>query len=197
MSKNKKKPELYNDLHPETSLKKTGFKNKKIAMETLKLVKNRSLKYQFDVINTMYNRAKYHPNKTTQMKEAMDVFHSWLKKYPIKKEKELRLFPFIPIDIIKKYEKLAKIYKTNDEFYKISNELNGKYYKLQYLPIKSNNPSGEDYWSYRINYIRHKLKIMKQLNIGLYYIKGKYNELPTRHHLDLIFHAYSPDKKHL
>lgn len=34
---------LYNDLHPEKSLKNTGFKNAKIALATIKLVSNRSL----------------------------------------------------------------------------------------------------------------------------------------------------------
>ena len=72
---------LYQDNHPTTSLKGTGYKNKKKAIETLKLIKNKSLIYQFQVINTMYNRAKYHPYQTKDMIEAMKVFKVWLKKY--------------------------------------------------------------------------------------------------------------------
>ena len=33
------------------------------------------------VVNTMYNRAKYHPHQTDNMKEAMKIFSIWLKKH--------------------------------------------------------------------------------------------------------------------
>lgn len=71
---------LYEDKHPTTSTKGTGFKNKEKALETLKIIKNRDIIYQKQVVNTMYNRAKYHPYQTKSMKEAMKVFEKWLKK---------------------------------------------------------------------------------------------------------------------
>ena len=74
------KGDLYNDLHPENSLKKTGFKDVSTAIHTINLISKRSLRYQFDVINTMYNRAKYHPHQTENMKEAMKVFSIWVEK---------------------------------------------------------------------------------------------------------------------
>ena len=36
--------------------------------------------YQKQVVNTMYNRAKYHPYQTEDMREAMKVFEKWLQK---------------------------------------------------------------------------------------------------------------------
>ena len=36
--------------------------------------------YQKQVVNTMYNRAKYHPHQTDKMREAMKVFKEWLDK---------------------------------------------------------------------------------------------------------------------
>jgi hypothetical protein len=54
---------LYSDDHPTTSMSGTGYKDEKTAKKTIKLVQKRSLGYQFSVINTMYNRAKYHKNK--------------------------------------------------------------------------------------------------------------------------------------
>ena len=39
---------------------------------------------QFDVINTMYNRAKCHKYQTADMREAMKVYKKWLKLYGIK-----------------------------------------------------------------------------------------------------------------
>lgn len=202
------KPELYNDLHPKKSLKNTGFKNKKIALETIKLVSSRSLRYQFDVINTMYNRAKYHPNKTKDMEQAMEIFSKWLNTYKKNKEKEDKLYPWLSLKVINKYEKLADIYKvsevsrgikksskTEKGLYQIYKEFNGKSHKLQYIPIKSNKPDGPDYWSYRIGFIKSRLGQMKKLNTPLYHSEGKYKGLPTKQHLVLIFNAYSPDKK--
>jgi len=42
---NKKKSQLYNDFHPKKSLKKTGFKDLETAINTIKLVSKRSLRY--------------------------------------------------------------------------------------------------------------------------------------------------------
>ena len=202
------KPELYNDLHPEKSLKQTGFKDGKTAYRTIKLVSARSLKYQFDVINTMYNRAKYHPNRTKDMEEAMKIFIIWLKDYNKKKEKEDKKYPWIKLDVIKKFQKLANEYniglvsrgikkssKTDNGFLQMFNNVKGKSYKLQYIPIKASIPSGMDYWSYRIGFIKSILRQIKNNNTQLYYTQGKYKGLPTKQHLILILHAYSPDKK--
>jgi hypothetical protein len=71
---------LYEDKHPKKSTKGTGFKNKQKALDTLEIIKNRDIVYQKQVVNTMYNRAKYHPHQTLEMKDAMAVFANWLKK---------------------------------------------------------------------------------------------------------------------
>ena len=94
---------LYSDDHPEKSLKNTGFKNKTMAKQTLSLIKKRSLHYQFSVVNTMYYRAKNHPNKTKQMEEAMQIFKQWIDKYPEKKEKDKNIQ--LTLDKIKMIEK--------------------------------------------------------------------------------------------
>ncbi len=179
---------LYNDNHPLTSLNGTGFKNAIIANNTIKLVKKRSLKYQFDVINTMYNRAKYHPNKTKDMIDAMKIFKSWLKSYKKLKEKELD-YSFLSLSIIKKYEKLIDEYGINNKynFLKIYKKIKSPY-KLQYVLINKNKPSGYDYYSFRNYYIKSKLKKLNKL----FYEKGKYKGLPTKNHLKLIMFAYSP-----
>ena len=60
-------------------MKGTGFKNKQKALDTLKLIKNKNITYQKQVVNTMYNRAKYHPYRTPDMIKAMNVYRQWLK----------------------------------------------------------------------------------------------------------------------
>ena len=62
---------------------KTGFANKKTALQTLKNIKRYSIPYQKQVVITMYNRAKYHPYKTEDMSEAMKVYSRWMKKFNI------------------------------------------------------------------------------------------------------------------
>jgi hypothetical protein len=140
----------------------------------------------------MYNRAKYHPNQTPDMKKAMDVFKNWLAKYVKNKDIENKYKDFLSLDIITSYEKLADEYNINDkykEFLKIYKKIK-KPYKLQY--ILANNK--EDYYSLRINFIKSILLKIKQNNNKLFYTSGKNAGLPTRYHLLLILHAYSPIK---
>jgi hypothetical protein len=170
--------DLYSDYHPKTSLKGTGYKDKKTALLTIKMVKYRSLRYQFDVINTMYNRAKYNRYKNNDMKEAMDIFSGWLKKYKDKKRREEK-YKWLDYDVIKKYKK----YITTEEqlkFYKMISKYRDKYYKLQYILYDDKY----DYWSYRINYIKQKLKSKK-----IYKIKDG-NKIITKDGIDLILHGY-------
>jgi len=75
---------LYEDKHPKTSLKGTGFANKEKALSTLELIKEYNLTYQKQVVLTMYNRAKFHPHQTNNMLEAMKVYRKWLKSHKVK-----------------------------------------------------------------------------------------------------------------
>ena len=203
MSKKKSK-DLYTDLNPKTTIHGTGFKDIETAIRTIQLIQHRSLRYQFDVINTMYQRAKYHPNLTPEMKQAMKIFAKWIKEYKDNKEKEDKLYPFLPIDVIKSYEKLADIYKvsevarglkkgtkTDQGFLKILKGVSHPN-KLQYIPIKIKNPQGQDYWSYRISFINSRLGQMKKAKTPLFYTEGRFAGLPTKQHLILILHGYSP-----
>jgi hypothetical protein len=208
MSKTKSK-DLYTDLNPKTTIHGTGFKDVETAIQTINLIKNRSLRYQFDVINTMYQRAKYHPHLTPEMKQAMKIFAKWIKEYPELKKKEDKNYPFLSMDIIKSYEKLADIYKvsevargikkgsrTDQGFLKILKSVTHPN-KLQYIPVKNKNPQGQDYWSYRISFINSRLGQMKKAKTPLFYTEGKYKGLPTKQHVILILHGYSPSYKSL
>ena len=76
---------LYSDYNPKTTTQGLGFKNKEKALYTIKTIKNRSIKYQVNVIATMLGRAKNHPNKTVGMEDAIKIFGDWMKKYKSKK----------------------------------------------------------------------------------------------------------------
>ena len=58
---------------------KTGYGNKSRAIMTLKNIKKYNKIYQKQVVNTLYNRAKYHKYQNKDMREAMKVFKLWLK----------------------------------------------------------------------------------------------------------------------
>ena len=83
--KNKKiKPlnlSLFSDYNPKTTTLGLGFKDKEKAIHTIKLIKNRDLRYQVNVIATMLGRAKKHPHKTKNMNEAIKIFSLWMKNY--------------------------------------------------------------------------------------------------------------------
>lgn len=194
---------LYTDNHPKTSLSGTGFKDALRAKNTIKLVEKRSLKYQFDVINTMFNRAKYHPNRTENMEEAMKIFKKWLDSYKKLKEKETN-YKFLPLSVIKKYEKIAEEYgvsqvargikpssKSDNGFLQVYKKVKNPH-KLQYIPIKKDEPNGQDYYSFRNTFIKSRLGQMKALKTPLFYKEGKYKGLPTKQHIVLIMYAYSP-----
>ena len=59
---------------------KTGFKNSTTARKTLKNIAKMDKIYQKEVVITMYNRAKYHPHRTSKMQEAMRIYSRWMKK---------------------------------------------------------------------------------------------------------------------
>ena len=70
---------LYSDYNKKTTTPGLGFKNKQKAIDTLKIIDNRDIKYKKSVVTTMIGRAKHHPHKTNDMEEAIKVFENWLK----------------------------------------------------------------------------------------------------------------------
>ena len=69
---------LYEDKHPKTSTKGTGFKDKQKALDTINIVKKLNKTKQVQIIITMYYRAKHHPHRTKDMESAMKIFKNWL-----------------------------------------------------------------------------------------------------------------------
>ncbi len=76
---------LFSDYKPSTTIQGLGFKNKEKAINTIKTIKNRPIKYQIHVVSTMLGRAKNHPNKTKNMDDAIKVFKKWMTEYKLKK----------------------------------------------------------------------------------------------------------------
>lgn len=58
---------------------KFGYKDRQTALDTLRELNNYDYYYQWHIILSMYNRAKYHPHRTPEMEDAMYVYKQWLK----------------------------------------------------------------------------------------------------------------------
>lgn len=105
-SRTGKDSHLYTDDNPATTLHGTGFKDAATARHTIELVQKRSLLYQFQTINTMYNRAKHHPHSSNNkdMQAAMAIFREWLDEtYPAAKDAQIDFKPLLRRDVVEKY----------------------------------------------------------------------------------------------
>lgn len=136
---------LYSDEHPEKSLKNTGFKNKTMAIKTLQLIKKRSMHYQFTVVNTMYYRAKNHPNRTEKMEDAIKIFKLWLEEYPEKKKIDKQ----ITMEEINKIEN-----KLDINTIKIIKKNKNQLWKLKFIIYPKNE--SYDYYSYILHILKKK-----------------------------------------
>lgn len=73
---------LYTDENPATTIKGTGFKDREMAIQTIKLTSQEGVRYkQKWTILAMRERAAHHPHQTPGMREAMEVFDAWLRDY--------------------------------------------------------------------------------------------------------------------
>ena len=83
---------LYTDENPATTIKGTGFKNKRIAKRTIELTSQPGVRYkQYWTIRAMRERAAHHPNKSVGIRDAISVFDEWLENYeePSSQKKQL------------------------------------------------------------------------------------------------------------
>ena len=66
---------------PRTKLdyiKGSGYNSIEVAKSTIRSIKTKSKSEQKEIVETMYNRAKYHDTQTGGMREAMEIFEQWL-----------------------------------------------------------------------------------------------------------------------
>ena len=82
---------LYTDENPATTIKGTGFKNRRTAERTIHLTSQPNVRYkQYWTVKTNRERAAHHPHQTDGMRDAIEVFDDWLKRYTPPSSKERR-----------------------------------------------------------------------------------------------------------
>ena len=200
--------ELYTNAHPKSTIKGTGYKNKKIALLTLKLIKNEPLKKQFLIINVLYQRAKYHKNQTKAMIEAMNIFEAWLKKYKTMKSGGSiinKKLPYLPLVLVNSYEKLANYYNvsrkarglekpstSNEGFLVVYRKIKGNGSLMKNIPCRKNKALGVNWDRKRAIEVYGKLGQAQRMKLDLFHKSGTLKGLPTKIHINMIMWAYSP-----
>ena len=203
--------ELYTNAHPKSTIKGTGYKNKKTALNTLKLIKDKPLKKQFLIINVLYQRAKYHKNQTKDMIQAMNIFEKWLKKY--KKTKTImkggstinKKLPYLPLSLVNSYEKLANYYNvsrkarglekpttSNEGFLVVYRKIKGNGSLMKDIPCKKTKLNGVNWDRKRAIEVYGKLGQLKRMKLDFFHKSGTLKGLPTKIHINMIMWAYSP-----
>ena len=198
---------LYSDNNPSTTISGFGYKNKEIALQTINKVEKtkRGNNYKFQVINTMYYRAKHHKHQSKDMKEAMKVFKKWLDNYKKKNKSNSTDLPFLKLNIINKYEKLAQFYNislkarglekpttTDEGFLVVYRRLNGNINKLKSCSVRKNKSNGDNWFNKRNSQVKAKYSQAKKMKLKLFQETGKLKGLPTKIHTNMIMWAYSP-----
>lgn len=206
------KGQLFSNNNPDTTVKNTGFKNKEIALKTIKDMHDRDITYQFQVINTMYQRNLQVQKKTKNedkiknLKQAEKILKEWLDNYKNKNRKN-EMFHYIPLDVVNNFETLAKYYniskkarglekptKSDKGFLTIYREVKGDIKKLRNYPIKKTIPEGQTWDKHRNNYCKRR-KTMINNQKKMYVQEGTLKGLPTKLHTNMIMWACSPDYK--
>jgi len=198
--------ELYTDAHPETTVKGVGYKDKKTALETLKLIENKPLKSQFLIINVLYQRAKYHKYQTKDIREAMNIFKNWLNDYKNKNKKGgAKKLPYLPLSLVNSYEKLADYYNisrkarglekpttSNEGFLIVYRKAKGDKNLMKNIPCRKDKKDGVKWDRKREIAVSGKLGQAKRMELDFFHKSGPLKGLPTKIHVNMIMWAYSP-----
>lgn len=208
-SKDPKDSHLYTDDNPATTIHGTGFKDKSAALRTLDLIKNRSPIYQFQTVNTMYHRAKHHPAmkkaadgaaSTQGMREAMEVFRTWLDEtYPAAKD-DLRAGGFKPLlskKVMERYleriEGSSSVSADAKAFAKVYVNLpKGK--KLGNVLVDDSKPMEQDWEARRYEALASLVPAGKEGGEKEWKLSELWNDdrKMTDQHLELVAWAWSP-----
>jgi hypothetical protein len=197
--------ELYTNANPKSTIKGTGYKDKKTALKTLKLIKNKPIKTQFLIINVLYQRAKYHKHQTKNMVEAMNIFKKWLHSYKKNMKGGAKKLPYLPLSLVNSYEKLADYYNvsrkarglekpgTSDEgFLVVYRKVKGDKNIMKTIPCRKDKKDGVHWDRKREVEILGKLGQAKSMKLDFFHKSGPLKGLPTVIHVNMIMWAYSP-----
>ncbi|XP_022194184.2 uncharacterized protein LOC111051904 isoform X2 [Nilaparvata lugens] len=187
--------QLFGTEATENTFQGAGFKDKDKAQETLRLLDGRDPPYQFQIINSMYNRAKVIYKRTTDkdkrhnLNEAIDVFEKWIDDYK-SHSRSKENFSYLPLELMEDYLPLAKHYKISDTFLIAFKQVDGDIKKLRMKKV----PETEITWDIERNRNLRKLNENIRSNyLQLFETDEPLRGLPSKEHTEMILWGYSND----
>lgn len=188
--------QLFGTESNENTFQGGGFKDKEKAQETLRLLVGKDTTYQFQIINSMYNRAKVIYKRTTDkdkrknLEEAIEVFEEWVDDYK-KRGRSKESFSYLPLETVEGYRDLAKHHGIQDfGFLEAFKEVDGDLKRLRNKKI----PDGSTTWDIHRN---RNLKIIDTKIsddfLPLFETDEPMRGLPTKEHVELILWGYSKE----
>ncbi|KAK9505876.1 hypothetical protein O3M35_009848 [Rhynocoris fuscipes] len=181
----------------ENTFQGAGFKDKEKALETIRLLKGRDTTYQYQIINSMFNRAKVILKRTTDkekkknLTEAIETFEEWIDDYK-KNSRSKENFNYLPLELIEDYQPLAAKYGVEEkDFLKVYKEADGDMKKLRVRKVEGKDIT----WDVERNdRLKEIVKKVKDKDLPMFETESPLNGLPTKEHTHMIMLAYSSDQ---
>ncbi|KAL1123396.1 hypothetical protein AAG570_002476 [Ranatra chinensis] len=188
--------QLFGTESNENTFQGAGFKDKEKAQETIRLLTGRDVTYQYQIINSMYNRAKVILRRTTDKEkrknlgEAIETFEAWIDDYKSHNRAKDN-FSYLPLEIVEAYKPLADHHGIEDTgFLQAYKDVEGDLKNLRNKKI----PDREVTWDVERNACLKPMSTkIKEEFIQLYETDEPLRGLPTKEHVEMIMWAYSGD----
>jgi hypothetical protein len=198
--------QLFGSETTETTFQGAGFKDKEKALETLQLLEGRDITFQFQIINSMYHRAKVihkrtkDPEKVRNLSEAIETFEKWLDDYRSHSRAKENL-TYLPLDVVEAFQPLADRYRVKTEvpgvdssFLKAYRASDGDLKKLRVLKV---NPDDEKSITWDVHRNKNLKPLVERIKgdeaPALYRTEEKVRGLPSKEHIELVMWGYSPE----
>lgn len=198
--------QLFGSETTETTFQGAGFKDKEKALETLQLLEGRDITFQFQVINSMFHRAKVihkrtkDPEKVRNLAEAMETFEKWLDDYRSHSRAKENL-TYLPLDVVEAFQPLAERYGVKTEvpgvqasFLKAYREADGDLKKLR---VQKVNPDDDKSITWDVHRNKNLKPLVERIKGDgappLYRTEDKLRGVPSREHVELVMWGYSPE----
>nr|CAD7611140.1 unnamed protein product [Timema genevievae] len=188
----------------ETTFQGAGFKDKDKALETIKMLEGRDISFQFQVINSMYHRAKViikrtkDAEKVQNLTEAIETFQVWLDDYRAHSRAKEN-FTYLPLETVEAYERLAEKYgvsqavNSRPSFLQVYKAAEGELKKLRMAKVDPDDEQTVTWDVHRNKHLRDISERIKSDHLPLYETDVEFRGLPTKEHVELIMWGYSSE----
>ncbi|XP_047098808.1 uncharacterized protein LOC124712540 [Schistocerca piceifrons] len=194
--------QLFGSETNENTFQGAGFKDKDKALETLKLLDGRDISYQFQIINSMYHRAKVilkrtkDEEKVHNLTEAIEVFENWINDYKAH-NRSRENFSYLPLETVDAYKPLAQRYgvfvEGEKSFLHVYKEAEGDHKKLRQLKVDKDDENGITWDIHRNKNLKEISTRIKTEHLPLFETDIEYRGLPSKEHVEMIQWGYSPE----